>query len=362
MAGPYKTRCPHCGAQFKISEEHLSQARGAARCGSCLQIFQATDHLQDGATPPPGADRWQHAMDDSAHQDEEQSALSLSDDFLDLDGGDYDPPDPFADLDEAGASSDNADESWAEALLRELEDDHDGGSPPPGAPPRAEPAPGPAKPAAKSSAKPSAEPSAAREEDPFEFLNSTAARHRGDHHQPDDPAPGPGGAAAVAKWGLLSLLALLVLAGQYAVFHFQELARTPQWRPYYAHVCQVLGCSLPLRSDPGALRGANLVVRSHPEYRNALMVDALLFNEADWPQPFPVLELTFQDLEGRTVAARRFRPSEYLRGELAGSDTMPVATPVHIALEIVDPGPRALNYNLQLLPADRPAPRLGATP
>jgi len=153
-----------------------------------------------------------------------------------------------------------------------------------------------------------------------------------------------------------------VLAGQYAVFHFQELARTPQWRPYYAQACEVLGCALPLRSDPQALRGANLGVRSHPEYRNALMVDALLFNEAAWPQPFPVLELTFQDMDGNTVASRRFQPSEYLRGELAGNGAMPVATPVHIGLEIVDPGARAVNYNLRLLAADRPDPRLGAAP
>src|SRR5699024_6986402 len=103
--------------------------------------------------------------------------------------------------------------------------------------------------------------------------------------RPDYLAPPPSGPAVVIKWGLLSLLALIVLAGQYAVFHFQDLARQPQWRPYYARVCQHLGCQLPLRSDPSRLRGANLVVRSHPEFHNALMVDVLLFNEADWPQP-----------------------------------------------------------------------------
>ena len=44
MATQYKTRCPHCAAQFKITDEHLKQARGAVRCGSCLQIFQANDY------------------------------------------------------------------------------------------------------------------------------------------------------------------------------------------------------------------------------------------------------------------------------------------------------------------------------
>jgi predicted Zn finger-like uncharacterized protein len=45
MAAQYKTQCPHCGAQFRISEQHLAQAKGAVRCGSCLKVFQATEHL-----------------------------------------------------------------------------------------------------------------------------------------------------------------------------------------------------------------------------------------------------------------------------------------------------------------------------
>ena len=355
MAGPYKTRCPHCGAQFKISDEHLGQARGAVRCGSCLRIFQATDHLV-GDAAPPAADRWRHALDD-APAENDHAGLKLSDDFLDLDGDEPDGPDPFADLDEPSNGGDSADESWAEALLEELEDDRAPAAAA-GAPPRTDPEPPP--PAAPERAGRATGRDGA--DDPFEFLNSTAARRRGGAEQPDYLAPPPSGPAVVAKWGLLSLLALLVLAGQYAVFHFQELARTPQWRPYYAQACEALGCTLPLRSDPEALRGANLVVRSHPDYRNALMVDALLFNEAAWPQPFPVLELTFQDLDGDTVATRRFQPAEYLRGELAGARAMPVATPVHIGLEIVDPGARAVNYNLRLLAADRPDPRLGAAP
>ena len=51
MATQYKTRCPHCAAQFKITDEHLKQARGAVRCGSCLQIFQANDYLVDPPAP-----------------------------------------------------------------------------------------------------------------------------------------------------------------------------------------------------------------------------------------------------------------------------------------------------------------------
>ncbi|MCC4307170.1 zinc-ribbon and DUF3426 domain-containing protein [Alcanivorax marinus] len=382
MAGPYKTRCPHCGAQFKISDEHLNQARGAVRCGSCLQIFQATDHLIGDAAPRAGDGRWERALDEDAPRlaadGDGHGGLELSDAFLDMDGDQR--GDRFADLDDAlggapsvagpdhsqaGDDHDRADESWAEALLRDLEDEDEDDHARPAAPAgRERGAPASSVPPAsalltRNTADPAPDRPEEDDSDPFDFLNRNAARHRAANERLDYVAPPPAG---LLKWGLLSLLALLVLVGQYAVFHFQELARQPQWRPYYAQACQVLGCALPLHSDPSRLRGANLVVRSHPRFRDALMVDALLFNEADWPQPFPVLELTFTDLQGQVVASRRFAPAEYLRGDFSGATAMPSGTPVHIGLEIVDPGPRAVNYDLRLLPAEAAPARVSRAP
>ena len=150
-----------------------------------------------------------------------------------------------------------------------------------------------------------------------------------------------------------------MLAGQYLIFHFDNLSRDPRWRPAFAEACAVAGCTLPPKVDANLLRGTNLVVRSHPRFDNALVVDALLFNEASWPQPFPELELTFVDLQGQPVAQRRFHADEYLRGELAGAVAMPIRTPVHVSLEIVDPGRKAVSYHLRLLPAaETPAARL----
>ena len=76
------------------------------------------------------------------------------------------------------------------------------------------------------------------------------------------------------------------------------------------------------------------------------MVDAILYNRAQFAQPFPLLELRFADLNGQLIASSRFRPSEYLSGELAGQDEMPPQTPIHISLEIKDPGAKAVNYSL----------------
>jgi Protein of unknown function (DUF3426) len=93
-----------------------------------------------------------------------------------------------------------------------------------------------------------------------------------------------------------------------------------------------------------SIQSRNLVVRSHPDVPGALLVDALIINEAPFPQPFPLIELRFSSLTGSLVAGRRFNPEEYLSGDLDGAQTMQPRTPIHIALEIDDPGADAVNY------------------
>ncbi|MBA1205097.1 DUF3426 domain-containing protein [Pseudomonas capeferrum] len=147
-------------------------------------------------------------------------------------------------------------------------------------------------------------------------------------------------------WGVLALFAAGLLAFQYVWFHFDELARQDQYRPWFQQLCPTLGCKVPSRVDIGRIKSSNLVVRSHPDFKGALIVDAIIYNRAPFAQPFPLLEIRFSDLNGQLIASRRFKPSEYLSGELAGRGDMPSQTPIHIALDILDPGPRAVNYSL----------------
>ncbi|BBV99250.1 DUF3426 domain-containing protein [Pseudomonas sp. FYR_2] len=147
-------------------------------------------------------------------------------------------------------------------------------------------------------------------------------------------------------WGFLTLLAAGLLAFQYVWFHFDEMARQDQYRPIFQQICPMVGCQVPTRVDIARIKSSNLVVRSHPDFKGALIVDAIIYNRAPFSQPFPLLELRFADLNGQLIASRRFKPSEYLSGELAGRGDMPSQTPIHIALDILDPGPKAVNYSL----------------
>jgi len=147
-------------------------------------------------------------------------------------------------------------------------------------------------------------------------------------------------------WLVLVLLAAGGLAAQYVAYHFEELARQDQYRPWFQQICPQIGCTVPSKVDIGKIKSSNLVVRSHPDFSGALVVDAIIYNRATFSQPFPLLELRFADLNGHLIASRRFKPGEYLSGDLEGLAEMPPQTPIHIALDILDPGPKAVNYSL----------------
>src|SRR5690606_32059529 len=101
--------------------------------------------------------------------------------------------------------------------------------------------------------------------------------------------------------------------------------------------------------DISRIRSANLLVRPHPEFPNALATDVILYNRADLEQPCPGLEMQFADTGGQQGASRRFRPEEYLAGVLAGARLMPPQTPIHIWLSMLDPGTQAHSYRLEFL-------------
>jgi predicted Zn finger-like uncharacterized protein len=147
-------------------------------------------------------------------------------------------------------------------------------------------------------------------------------------------------------WLLLILLGAGALVGQYVAYHFDELARQDQYRPWFQQLCPQIGCTVPSKVDIAKIKSSNLVVRSHPEFNGALVVDAIIYNRAPFSQPFPLLELRFADLNGHLIASRRFKPGEYLSGDLEGMAEMPPQTPIHIALDILDPGAKAVNYSL----------------
>ena len=149
-------------------------------------------------------------------------------------------------------------------------------------------------------------------------------------------------------WMTLSLLAFGLSIGQLAYFKFDKLSRIEPYRQYYSISCGIIGCKLPALVDISKIRTVNLVIRSHPSVSGELLVDAVIQNDAPFDQVFPSLDLIFTDINNKPIAAKRFKPNEYLAGELAGRRSMPSRQPIHIALQIEDPGPAAINYQMTI--------------
>ncbi|HAW61569.1 MAG TPA: DUF3426 domain-containing protein [Pseudomonas sp.] len=404
----FVTQCPHCRTRFRIGRSQLRAARGAARCGACMVVFNAAHHLlrddidptrpltppplaAEQAEPEPGAiataaspsprssdeTLWIHDdLDlDSLDLDAELAKLERQERELsaDLNALRHDSPGTSLPHEAPADEAASQDESWAELLLNAEQsvsarrtdepDDPISFTPVSAETPR-QPAPLAPSTSALSTARAQqarnerVEPELAPPEQPMQAAEAIAPPRREpdlrdeplfelddeplqlDWQERKNPWPRRLG------WGALNLLALLALGAQYVVYNYDELSRQAAYRPWFERVCPTLGCELPALVDISQIKSSNLVVRSHPDFTGALVVDAILYNRAAFAQPFPLLEIRFADINGKLLASRSFKPSEYLSGELAGQAQMPPQVPIHIALDILDPGAQAVNYSL----------------
>ena len=148
---------------------------------------------------------------------------------------------------------------------------------------------------------------------------------------------------------LLFLFILLLsglLSSQYLWQRMEFYSQFPQLRPLYDVACSHLSCALPKYADIDSIRSENLTVQTHPNFPNGLMINTVIRNTAAFEQPFPILILSFNNIENSIIALREFTSAEYLAPELHSIQTMPAKTPVQIGLAIMDPGPEAANYTL----------------
>lgn len=411
MSQAFITQCPNCGTAFEVSERELSMAEGIVRCGQCRHVFTATDfpvaagssaasdaelpdfarHADDDsadpsqnlhfsfrdAAPPPSDELPDDdaLFDDTTGVEEAQAQqiasrqMQFSEDFLSA-GSSTDAfadesraeIDPFLAAAEDPALATAADAEYAELGPLILDDDADD--------------------------TPAAEPDHALTD-----IDDTAEYPRIDSRLLDDgdldsafadlddepltATPADAGTRAPLHsklqrlaaspvempihdtrsrlrrewpWLALSALALLGLLVQYTSYRFDTLAHDTRFRGSLALACRLVGCSLPPEQDLQRLQTSNLVIRSHPELQSVLMADFILSNEAGFDQSLPALLLQFSDRDGLPLAQRLLQPADYMAGEMAGSRRLPARQSVHVSLALIDPGPAAIGYALQVMP------------
>jgi hypothetical protein len=150
-------------------------------------------------------------------------------------------------------------------------------------------------------------------------------------------------------WAILALLLIAVGFLQYVWFNRDIYVQDDEYRPLYLAFCDRVGCGLPEYSNFSVITTSNLVVRSHPEFEDALIVDAIIRNSGIYRQRFPILKLQFRDIEDSLVAIRTFNPRDYLAGELRGLQFIPANTEVRFSLELAHPGEHAVGFSLEIV-------------
>lgn len=151
-------------------------------------------------------------------------------------------------------------------------------------------------------------------------------------------------------WWTGNILLITLLAALLSYINRNKLAENPQLKPYIQAACQrIPDCIITTRRDITRLELVSRNVYTHPNIPAALMIGAVLINNAEFIQPYPVLLVTLSSVHGHIVAQRHFQPGEYLNPHARLETGMPVNTPITISLEVMDPGNNALAFELDFL-------------
>ncbi|MDX1810793.1 MAG: DUF3426 domain-containing protein [Gammaproteobacteria bacterium] len=156
------------------------------------------------------------------------------------------------------------------------------------------------------------------------------------------------GVFAKLFWSLLIFSLIIILIGQFIYLKRDTLVKYPQIQPVLEAECKLIGmfmpCEMPVRKAPEKIELVDRNVVSHPNAENALLITTTIRNNADFVQPYPLMILTFSDINEKVVARRVFTPEEYLSKDVDIEKGMPVGVPIKVILEIVDPGEEAVNF------------------
>ncbi len=352
------TRCPQCGAAFRVAADQLRVRNGLVRCGNCRAIFDGYDSLVDEAQAqeplrrlPPAVMR--NRADMLRHTDDIERADSIGDE---PDARPALPPDPY---DPDGALSGlppSAPPLSAAPFVWRRRDAF--GEPLDGA--DDDPRDDDSRDAAPRAAAPAAVPYGLAPDDAEldadgqpDWTVRGEARTRQIDAEDSGRTPPPfmdderlgQRRRARAWWGVGVLLGLLLLLLQGALVYRTQLAlAAPALRPALTALCQPFECRVghARRAERISIMSSSLQRPSAGAPDNsALVLHVVLRNRYNQPQEWPALMLSLTDLSDTVVARRVVRPAEYLPQPLANG---PLSAGQEVSLAIpIDAGKLSVN-------------------
>lgn len=145
-------------------------------------------------------------------------------------------------------------------------------------------------------------------------------------------------------WGLGCAACLLLLFAQLYYFQGSQLVQKPGIRPWIETLCQPLSCRLPVYKNLQQLTIRGVLQHTAD---NVLQLQAVLANQAPFPQAYPDIKLTLMEFNGRVFAERVFHPADYLSESAAR--LLDSEGSIDITLDIAKPVLPIGGYTLELL-------------
>lgn len=144
-----------------------------------------------------------------------------------------------------------------------------------------------------------------------------------------------------------SVLLSLLLAMQVLHSYRNWFAHQPSTAGIARTFCKLTNCKITPQRDPNNISIISRNVYAHPNESNVLIISAALKNKATYQQPLPLIEVSFLNKKGDTIALRRFRPENYLserKNKLFNSKET-----ITFKLKIEDPGSEAIRFKFRFL-------------
>ncbi len=345
MSAHQHTQCPICEAILQVDARMLVANDTRVRCGECLAVFSAGEHLigdytsRGTLTEDEMHDNWA----EETLSEVSPELLARIDEALGMSGTTASaaslsaPPSAPSPAPSLGPASNPPAASLAATPVVSPK-------PPAAQPPKDQHAVAGIHPAAPSAVPPKLQE--ASEEAGARIPrrhrgNSLVAGESGHWRQSvlgETPVRRDRASLMLLSFVLLVLTFVVVLSMSFV--NRISWAQEASMRPLVLMSCAVLGCQVEARRDLSALKKLSERIFEHPRIDNALVVTVRLRNDASFAQPYPILIVTLYDLAGNTAATGTFSPQKYLSDFREGRLMQPQQE-VEVTLEVADPGPAA---------------------
>lgn len=146
------------------------------------------------------------------------------------------------------------------------------------------------------------------------------------------------------------VILLIISFTQITYFRAHDLLQLiPSSRPLLEAFCEKINCHYSGPRDVKKIQLTSRNVKLHPKEKKALLINAVMVNQATFAQPYPDIHIKLSDISGNVIAERIFNSKTYM-GKLSNPFLlMKSRIPVHINFEVVDPGKDAINFEFTFL-------------